>query len=104
MTPRVSILIQFSPAFSAEDEILIAQDGSADLIEIFEDAGPQFDMEILPNQEAFGLPLWFPLEEIPFQAVLQISLGDSAESIKKQGETITFGLIRLVRENILDSD
>lgn len=103
LTPRVTMVIQLSGVADPQGEMLFYE-GNQELNDLVKRAGGEFAQTVRPTAGTIGLPLWFSEQDVPFQTTLQIYVGDDAEIIERQGETIIFALIRLVRENILDTD
>lgn len=102
LSPRVTVSIQLIPTDSSSPDLTYLKGSHPALVEVIEEAASEIGHNVTAVEATTGLPVWFPLDEAPYQAAIQVDM--SGEQIQNHGETLALILIRLVREDILSGD
>lgn len=104
LSPTVTIAIQLIGATDGADELRVLRRSDPEFLDLLTDAGAQMGQSIQLVDELPGPQPLFPLNSVPFQAVVEVDMTDEAPAAEKQGEALSFALIRLMREDILAGD
>ncbi len=102
LSPRVTVSIQLIPIESSSPNLAYLEGSHPALVEVMKEAAREIGNDVTVVENTSGLPFWFSLDKVPYQAVLEVDV--SGNQIQSHGETLALTLIRLVREDILSGD
>lgn len=104
LSPTVTTAIQLVGDLSGNANLNYLASSHAEFIEILKDASREMGQPIVAIDNATETAVLFPPAQVPFQALIQVDTSGNAGIEEKQGETLAFMLIRLVREDVLQGD
>lgn len=104
LSPKVTIAIQLIGTTDGAAQLRVLRRSEASFIQLMQDAGREMGTPVSVVDTMPGPQAWFPINEVPYQGVLQVDMSAESQLAEEQGQALSFALIRLLREDILPGD